>query len=46
MSVGTDGAGYNFSNGARASVGSNGLTYKFSSGAEVYGTPTAGGKLH
>ena len=46
VSVGKDGVGYNFSNGSRASVGGNILTYKFNNGAEVYGKPTAGGKLH
>ena len=45
VSVGKDGAGYNFENGTRASVGSNGLGYTFSNGAQVYGKPIAGGKL-
>ena len=46
VSVGKDGVGCNFSNGSRASVGGNVLTYEFNNGAEVYGKPTAGGKLH
>ena len=45
MSVGKDGVGYNFDNGARAAIGDNGLTYKFNNGAEVHGKPTADGKL-
>ena len=43
VSVGRDGAGYNFDNGGRATVGSNGLGYRFNNGAEVHGKPTAGG---
>ena len=45
VSVGKDGAGYNFGNGTRASVGSNGLGYTFSNGAQVYGKPKSGGKF-